>query len=73
MLRLELEALAAENFDLELTGFDEEELAEALAKETPWRTVDPDAVPPLQGTPVSRTGDVWTLGKHHYVRRWNAR
>jgi len=67
MLRLELEALATENFDLELTGFDEEELAEALAKETPWRTVDPDAVPLLQGTPVSRTGDVWTLGKHRIM------
>lgn len=67
MLRLELEALAAENFDLQLTGFDAEELAEALAKETPWGTFDPDAVPALQSTPVSRTGDIWTLGKHRIL------
>ena len=32
MLRVELEALAAQNFDLTLTGFDEVELAEVLAK-----------------------------------------
>jgi DNA modification methylase len=64
MLRLELEALAEQNFDLELTGFDEKELADALAQETPRGTFDPEAVPELQSEPVSRTGDVWTLGKH---------
>jgi ParB-like chromosome segregation protein Spo0J len=35
MLRLELEALTEQNFDLELTGFDQKELAEALAQHTP--------------------------------------
>lgn len=33
MLRLELEALAAEKFDLDLTGFDERELSELIQSE----------------------------------------
>ena len=67
MLRLELEALAEQNFGLELTGFDEQELAEALAQETPRGTFDPEAVPELQSESVSRTGDVWILGKHRIL------
>ena len=35
MLQLELEALAEQNFALELTGFDENELTELLAQQTP--------------------------------------
>jgi DNA modification methylase len=67
MLRLELEALAAQNFALELTGFDEEELAQALLKEMPQGTFDADAVPALQSEPVSRSGDVWILGQHRIL------
>jgi hypothetical protein len=67
MLRLELEALAAENFDLELTGFDEDELIEALARETLPGALDPDVVPDLQSKPISRTGDIWALGKHRLL------
>jgi DNA modification methylase len=67
MLRLELEALAEENFDMGLIGFDEKELAEALTKEMPWGSLDADSVPELQSDPVSRTGDVWTLGNHRIL------
>jgi len=67
MLRLELEALAEQNFDLELTGFDELELAEVLAQETPWGSFDPDAIPELESEPVCRRGDIWTLGKHRIL------
>ena len=42
MLRVELEALAAQNFDLKLTGFDEVELAEVLAQEATRGSLDPD-------------------------------
>jgi ParB-like chromosome segregation protein Spo0J len=48
MLRLELEALAEQSFDLELTGFDEKELAEVMARETPRGSFDPDLVPELE-------------------------
>jgi len=67
MLRLELEALAEKDFDLELTGFSEKELAEALTQETPRGTLDPEAVPELQHDPISRTGDLWRLGKHRIL------
>ena len=67
MLRLELEALADQSFNLELTGFGEQELAEALARGMPPGALDPEAVPELQDDPVSRTGDVWTLGRHRIL------
>jgi DNA modification methylase len=67
MLRLELEALAAQDFDLALTGFDEKELAEVLAQETPNGLSDPDTVPELQSEPISHTGDVWKLGSHRVL------
>jgi DNA modification methylase len=50
-----------------LTGFNDNELIEALAKETLPDTFDADVVPDLQSEPVSRTGDVWTLGQHRLL------
>ena len=66
MLRLELEALAGENFNLELIGFSEDQLAEALAQEQPVRA-DPDEVPEMRDDPVNRIGDVWILGNHRVL------
>ena len=66
-LRLELEALAEQNFDLGLIGFSEEELAEVLAQEQPASAADPDEVPEVQQDPVSRTGDLWILGNHRVL------
>jgi hypothetical protein len=51
MLRLELEVLTEENFDLDLLGFDEKQLAEDLAQEAPTPAGDPDVVPELRGDP----------------------
>ncbi|TCS99136.1 DNA modification methylase [Tepidimonas ignava] len=69
MLRVELEALQDEGFDLDLTGFDADALAELLADEEPQidgRTED-DAAPDVPEEPVSRPGDVWRLGPHRLV------
>jgi len=66
MLRLELEALAEENFDLDLLGFDEDQLKELLAQQ-PVGACDPDEVPDVQPEPVSRQGDLWTLGEHRLL------
>ena len=69
LLRLELEALQDEGFDLDLTGFDADALAELLADEEPQidgRTED-DAAPDVPEEPVSRPGDVWRLGPHRLV------
>lgn len=63
-LREELAALRAEDFDLGLTGFDDAELAKALA------TVgenDPDVAPEAGVRAVAVLGDVWLLGPHRLV------
>jgi DNA modification methylase len=65
MLRIELAALQEENFDVSLVGFDESELARLLAADDAIQGLtDEDAAPPLPETPVSRTGDLFTLGNH---------
>ena len=69
LLRIELEALQDNGFDLDLTGFDADALAELLADEEPQiegRTED-DAIPEMPEEPVSRPGDVWRLGPHRLV------
>jgi DNA modification methylase len=66
LLRLELGDLRAEGFDLELTGFDPIEIAGFLADPS-INLTDPDEVPPLPETPVTRPGDVWALGRHRLV------
>jgi DNA modification methylase len=69
LLRVELEALQAEGFDLDLTGFDANALAELLAGEEPEHVgqTDDEAVPDMPEDPVSRPGDVWRLGPHRLV------
>jgi DNA modification methylase len=69
LLRIELEALQDEGFDLDLTGFDADALAELLAGDEPdgEGETDDDAVPEVSETPVSRPGDVWLLGGHRLL------
>jgi DNA modification methylase len=69
MLRVELADLQDEGFDLDLTGFDADALAELMAGEEPVNDgqTDEDAVPDVGETPVSRPGDVWRLGPHRLL------
>jgi len=69
LLRLELAALKAADFDLDVVGFDEQELAELLAGEDgqPFGNTDEDEVPETPETPVSMPGDCWCLGDHRVV------
>jgi DNA modification methylase len=67
MLRLELEAMAKLNVDLDLLGFSDEQLQKVLTSEIPLRGSDPDSVPEQQLEPVSRLGDLWELGKHRLL------
>lgn len=69
LLRIELEGLQDEGFDLDLTGFDADALAELLAGDEPVNEgeTDEDAVPDVGETPVSRPGDVWVLGPHRLL------
>src|ERR1051326_8428712 len=66
MLRIELGDLQADGFDLELTGFDPDEIATFMIEHTGGLT-DPDQVPETPERPVSRLGDVWRLGRHRLV------
>lgn len=69
MLRVELEALQLDDFDLALTGFDADALAELMAggEGADAGNTDDDAVPEVSETPISRTGDVWLLGGHRLL------
>jgi DNA modification methylase len=69
LLRIELEALQDDGFDLDLTGFDADALAELLAGEEPEHEgqTEDDAVPEIPEEPVSKPGDVWRLGPHRLV------
>ena len=69
LLRVELEGLQDEGFDLDITGFDADALAELLAGDEPLNDgqTDEDAVPEVGETPVSRPGDVWQLGAHRLL------
>src|SRR6266853_910460 len=65
LLRLELAALVGEEFDINLIGFDDFELARLLAaQDAAEGLTDADAVPELPQTPVSAIGDLWLLGNH---------
>ncbi|HEY4152158.1 MAG TPA: DNA methyltransferase [Pseudolysinimonas sp.] len=63
LLRAELIDLQFDGFDLGLTGFSGLELTELLTPRTDGLT-DPDEVPEAPAESVSRTGDVWLLGRH---------
>ena len=65
MLRVELQALKEEDFDLDIVGFTDEELEEYLADpQTNSGLTDPDSAPEVQETAVTVPGDVWVLGNH---------
>jgi DNA modification methylase len=65
LLRVELRALQAEDFDLDLVGFGEIELAELLANDGDYAGhTDEDAVPETPEIAVSALGDLWLLGDH---------
>jgi DNA modification methylase len=69
MLRIELQSLQEDGFNLDITGFDADALAEIMAGEetTVDGQTDDDAVPAVPVTAISRPGDVWELGNHRLV------
>ena len=67
LLRVEIEALQAEAFDLSLTGFDEKELSDLFKDDTDVEDDDFDVDSELKEPAVTQMGDVWTLGRHRLV------
>jgi DNA modification methylase len=68
MLMLELQELKAEDFNLDLLGFEAEELNALLnpIKETEGLT-DEDAVPEVPEEPKTKLGDIYQLGRHRLM------
>ena len=66
LLKIELEELKLNDFDLALTGFDDDFISGLLHKDTEGLT-DEDATPETPEDPVSVLGDVWILGNHRVM------
>ncbi len=67
MLKIELGELGDLDFDLSLTGFDDDELNNLLADDPSEGLTDEDAVPEVPEVPVTVEGDVWLLGRHRLM------
>lgn len=63
LLAAELRDLVELGFDMDLTGFSDDELSKLDAASAQYLT-DPDDVPPIKKAPISRAGDIWHLGGH---------
>ena len=69
MLRVELDALREDDFNLELLGFADDEIEALLAEPVApvAGNTDDDAVPETPETAVTVPGDVWLLGGHRLL------
>ena len=67
MLRIEIESLQADAFDLALTGFDEKELSKLFDDGNDAKDDDFDVDEELKKPTFSKAGDVWKLGRHRLV------
>ena len=68
LLRVELEALQGFDFDMTLTGFDEQELADLFAMDAgDAKEDDFDVEEELKKPCFSKAGDIWHLGRHTVI------
>ena len=68
MLRVEIEALQAADFDPLLTGFDEKELADLFdSEEDKVKDDDFDLSAALEKAAFVERGDVWNVGRHRLM------
>jgi DNA modification methylase len=67
LLKIELGDLEGLEFDLSLTGFDDDELNALMIEAVEEGLTDDDEVPEAPENPVSVLGDVWTLGNHRLM------
>lgn len=69
LLRVEIEALQAEAFDVSLTGFDEKEISDLFKDSdgTGAEDDDFDLSAALEQAAFVEQGDVWTVGRHRVM------
>ena len=63
LLKLEITDLIAEDFNVDLLGFSEEELSDILGFDEPKAGLTEDEdIPEVQDNTQTKLGDVWVLG-----------
>lgn len=69
LLRVEVEALQGMAFDVSLTGFDENELADLFKNENDSKVKDDDydLTTALEKAAFVERGDIWTVGRHRVM------
>lgn len=67
LLSLEFEDLKEADFDLSLTGFNDEEIANLFPEELPPGCGEEDSIPEISEEAISKRGDIWILGKHRLM------
>ena len=69
LLRIEIEALQGEDFDIGLTGFDESEIADLFGSDdtSGVKDDDYDLSAALEKAAFVKRGDIWTVGRHRLM------
>lgn len=69
LLRVEIESLQAEDFDIGLTGFDEKEIADLFGSgdEAEVKDDDYDLTAALEKAAFVQRGDIWAVGRHRLM------
>jgi len=67
LLPIELSSLQEMDFDLNLLGFDQEELARLMSGDVQQGLTDPDDVPAPPDAATTQPGDLWILGNHRLL------
>jgi DNA modification methylase len=69
MLKVELESLREDGFDLDIVGFTDEEIEDLLRdpEQVVEGNTDEDTAPELPEAAVTVPGDVWVLGEHRVL------
>lgn len=69
LLKTELENLKELDFDLELTGFNIDELDELFKQDEEEKEIIEDEVPEVPEEPKAKLGDIYQLGSHRLMCR----
>lgn len=67
MLALEFKDLMEQGFDVELTGFSQDEIDALMPEQLEEGLTDPDDAPEAPVNPVTVQGDVWVMGSHRLL------
>ncbi len=67
LLRIEIESLQAEAFHIDLTGLEEQEIADLFDTDEEVQEDDFDIDDELSKPTITKSGDIWLLGNHRLV------